>query len=402
MKVVNTENKPIKMWLDDIEDGALEQAKNVANLPFAFRHVAIMPDSHQGYGMPIGCVLAAENVVIPNAVGVDVGCGMQACRTSLMEIDSEIIKKILGGSKENKGGIRSCIPLGGNHHSKKQHEEYMPDIFSISPDVFEAKYGEPSISYGLYESARKQIGTLGGGNHFLEIQKGSDGFIWIMIHSGSRNLGYQVANYYNKLATELNEKWFSSVPKSHQLAFFSIDTKEGQMYIEEMIYCKEFAKKNRDLMMKRIQYWFSEFTDAEFSLGIDASHNYARMENHFGKNVMVHRKGATSAREGELGIIPGSQGSKSYIVKGKGNKESFMSCSHGAGRKMSRTRAQNELSIEDQKKILDDIGVIHGIRNAKDLDEAPGAYKDISEVMKNQKDLVKIEVELTPLAVIKG
>lgn len=222
-----------------------------------------------------------------------------------------------------------------------------------------------------------------------------------MIHSGSRNLGYKVANYYNNLAIELNKKYFSCVPKEKQLAFLPIDSKEGRMYIDEMQICVDFAKANRSLMMNNIKKSFLEI-DVDFEQVIDISHNYARMEHHFNENVMVHRKGATSARKGELGLIPGNQGTKSYVISGKGNQESFMSCSHGAGRKMSRTKAQKELDFEEQKKILDDQGVIHGMRSEKDLDEAPGSYKDISEVMRNQSDLVEILVELTPLAVIKG
>ena len=255
-----------------------------------------------------------------------------------------------------------------------------------------------------YESALKQIGTLGGGNHFIEIQKGNDGFIWIMIHSGSRNIGYKVAYHYNKKAQEFNDRWHSSVPKNHGLAFFPIEDYTARIYIEEMNYCIEFALANRKLMMNRVINIFKEMIspDIKFDKMINIAHNYARIENHFGKNVWVHRKGATSAKKGEIGIIPGSQGTKSYIVKGLGNLDSFMSCSHGAGRTMSRTKARNELNLEKEIKNLDKQGIVHSIRHKKDLDEAPSAYKDINLVMENQKDLVEILVELTPLAVIKG
>lgn len=391
-QVISTEKKPIKLWLNDIEDGALDQAKNLANLPFVFRHIAIMPDSHFGYGMPIGGVMATHDVIIPNAVGVDIGCGMCAVKTSLRDLDRDTIKKIFGGSKEFKGGIRSKVPVGFSHHPKKQDEEWMPPPLE----------GFTFLD-GLYEKARKQVGTLGGGNHFIEIQKGSDGFIWLMIHSGSRNVGYQVANHYNKIAIELNEKWFSQVPKKWELAFLPLDSKEGQAYKAEMQYCVDFALANRALMMKNAKDSVLEICpDTEFDEMINIAHNYAAMEHHFGKNVMVHRKGATKAYKDQLGIIPGSQGTSSYIVKGLGNQESFMSCSHGAGRKMGRKQAQRELDLETEKKMLDDLGIIHAIRNKKDLDEASGAYKDISVVMENQKDLVDIVVELKPLAVIKG
>lgn len=390
-KVIATEKIPIKLWLDDIEEGAIQQAKNLANLPFAFKHIAIMPDAHQGYGMPIGGVMATKGVVVPNAVGVDIGCGMCAVRTSLTEIDTETIKKIFGGSKDYHGGIRSCIPVGFNHHSKKQDVNLMP-LDMIANSIVEEEY----------DSALKQIGTLGGGNHFIEIQKGSDGHIWIMIHSGSRNLGYKVARHYNEVANKLNEKWHSSVPKEWGLAFLPLDSEEGNLYLMEMQYCVDFALANRKLMMDRIKEIFEKETNCECVEPINIAHNYAVMENHFKQNVMIHRKGATLAREGTVGIIPGSQGTKSYIVKGLGNPMSFNSCSHGAGRRIGRKEAQRSLDLQEEIKKLTSQGIIHSIRTEKDLDEASGAYKDIDVVMENQKDLVEITVELQPLAVIKG
>jgi tRNA-splicing ligase RtcB len=396
--IITTEKIPIKIWTDEIENGALEQTKNLANLPFAFKYIAIMPDTHQGFGMPIGGVLATKDVIIPNAVGVDIGCGMCAVKTSLTEIDKEILKRIMGK-------IRKVIPVGFNKHEEMQNELLMP----IDVNEFFGE-GKLPICYQEFENARKSLGTLGGGNHFIEIQKGSDGYIWIMIHSGSRNLGLKVAEYYNKKAIELNKKWFSDTQK--ELNFLPVDSEEGQSYIREMEYCIEFALSNRKLMMERIQQIFidsgiglsnnrrADFLSFEPMINI--AHNYAQLENHFGENVWVHRKGATLATKDTIGIIPGSQGTKSYIVKGKGNLESFMSCSHGAGRKMGRNEAIKNLNLEEEIKRLDDMGVIHAIRGQKDLDEAPGSYKDIDMVMENQKDLVEVLVELTPLAVIKG
>lgn len=402
MKEITTEKLPIKLWLNDIEDGAMAQVKNLANLPFAFQHIAIMPDSHQGYGMPIGGVLATKGVIIPNAVGVDIGCGMCAVKTSLTEIDTENLKKIMGE-------IRKAVPVGFNHHDKKQDENLMPLFQSSLVPSLEYKIEDYPIIDRQYESALKQIGTLGGGNHFIEIQKGSDGHIWIMIHSGSRNFGLKIAEYYNELAIDLNEKWHSEVPKKWELAFLPIDSKEGQDYIREMNYAVEFALANRKLMMNNIQKCFYDViygkdnsVDPIFEPMINIAHNYAQMENHFGRNVMIHRKGATLADENTVGIIPGSQGTSSYIVKGKGNIHSFKSCSHGAGRKMGRNQACKNLNLEEEIKKLNDQGIIHGIRSVKDLDEASGAYKDIDVVMKNQEDLVDILVELKPLAVIKG
>lgn len=386
-KVDTTQKLPIKLWLDDIEDGALEQAKNLANLPFAYHHIAIMPDSHQGYGMPIGGVMATQDVVVPNAVGVDIGCGMCAVKTSLTEIDTETLKKIMGE-------IKKVIPLGFDHQKEAQDKKLMPGSETTE------------IIFNEYENALTQLGTLGGGNHFIEIQKGSDGYVWIMIHSGSRNLGFKVAHYYNKLAQELNLKWFSNIPPfkgEDGLAFLPVDTIEGQNYIKEMSYCVEFALANRKLMMNRIMAIFEILNKTvDFEPMINIAHNYASLEHHFGKDVWVHRKGATLARKDTIGIIPGSQGTKSYIVKGKGNPESFESCSHGSGRMMGRKQAQRTLNLNEEIKKLEDQGIVHSIRGVKDLDEASGAYKPIDKVMANQTDLVDILVELTPLAVIKG
>jgi tRNA-splicing ligase RtcB len=406
-KVISTEKIPIKLWLDDIEEGALEQAKHLANLPFAIKHIAIMPDSHQGYGMPIGGVMATKGVIVPNAVGKDIGCGMCAVRTSLTEIDLETLKKIMGE-------IRKQIPVGFGHHKESQDPLLMPD-HSTQVKGYE---GRPIVARE-WNNALTQIGTLGGGNHFIEIQKVSDGHIWIMIHSGSRNFGLKIADYYNKLAKQLNEKWHSGIDPKWDLAFLPIDSDEGQAYIREMNYAVDFALASRQLMMRRILCIFEDVVYDKIDLEttstrssvydishyepiINIAHNYAKMENHFGENVMVHRKGATLATTDTIGIIPGSQGSKSYIVKGKGNPESFNSCSHGAGRKMGRKEAERSLNLADEIKKLNDQGIIHGIRGIHDLDEAAGAYKEISEVMKNQEDLVEILVELSPLAVIKG
>ena len=383
MKVISTERLPIKMWIESIEDGAVAQLKNIANLPFAFKHISVMPDCHQGYGMPIGGVLATEAVVIPNAVGVDIGCGMLAMRTNLKVISLDELKLVMGK-------IRTQIPVGFNHR-KESSEAKMP-----------VRESELKIVDEQFSSACKQLGTLGGGNHFIEVQKGSDGFIWVMIHSGSRNIGLKVCNYYNEIAERMNEKWFSSVDVKQELAFLPMETPESKQYFSEMNYCLDFAKANRELMMSDIQEIFYKELNATPEEIINIHHNYAAWENHFGKNVIIHRKGATSAKLGQYGIIPGSQGTKSYIVKGKGNPDSFQSCSHGAGRRMGRKQAERELNLEEEIKKLDDQGILHAIRGKGDLDEAAGAYKDISEVMKQQEDLVDIVVELTPMGVIKG
>jgi tRNA-splicing ligase RtcB len=254
------------------------------------------------------------------------------------------------------------------------------------------------------DKARTQVGTLGGGNHFIELQAGSDGSAYVMIHSGSRNVGFRVADHYNKLAKGLNDRWRVSVPAEWDLAFLPLDTDEGAAYVSEMTACVEFARLNRSAMMDAVLRAVSEAWDVEVvdTERLDIAHNYAALEHHSGKNVMVHRKGATRAREGELGIIPGSQGTRSYIVRGKGNPLSYMSCSHGAGRAMGRKDAERRLDLADEQRKLDEAGVLHAVRGKGDLDEAPGAYKDISVVMAAQTDLVDVVTELRPLAVVKG
>ena len=372
----------IKSWCNNIEVGALQQAKNLAKLSFAFKHICLMPDVHQGYGMPIGGVMATIDMIVPNAVGVDIGCGMCALKTSFTSISIENLKKILSE-------IRINIPVGFSKHSKRQ-ELFMPILKDELPVVKEH-----------YDNAQKSLGTLGGGNHFIEIQKGSDGYIWVMIHSGSRNLGKQVADFYNKKAKEYcidNEEVIKN-----ELAYLPIDSEFGSSYLKEMSFCVDFALSNRRHMMEVIKNIIS-FNAGSFNIlqEINIPHNYASLENHYGVYVYVHRKGATSAWNEELGIIPGSQGTSSYIVSGKGNPESFSSCSHGAGRKMGRKQAERTLNFDEEKNKLDALGILHSIRGIKDLDEAPGAYKDIDMVMLEQTDLINIEVELKPLAVIKG
>ncbi|MDT7829864.1 RtcB family protein [Pricia sp. S334] len=383
--IIETEKLPIKLWLkeEEMEEGALEQARNLANLPFAYKHIAIMPDTHQGYGMPIGAILATKRAIVPNAVGVDIGCGMCSLRTDLKHLETPKLKKIMSA-------IRKTVPVGFRHHENPQDETWMPALEGNLPVVKQQ-----------YESALNQVGTLGGGNHFIEIQKGSDGYIWIMVHSGSRNIGFTVANHYNRIAKEKNKTMDSPVPQD--LAFIPDDSDDFELYWNEMNYCIDFALANRKLMMERAKSAFTEIIpEVAFYDFINKPHNFASREDHFGESVLVHRKGATRARKGEWGMIPGSQGTRSYLVKGKGNAKSFESCSHGAGRVMSRTKARKTLDLKAESKALSDKGILHAIRHRNDLDEAPSSYKDIDEVMANQTSLVDVQIELQPLAVIKG
>lgn len=370
------------------EAGAIEQAKNLANLPFAFKHIALMPDTHQGFGMPIGGVLATKGIVICNAVGVDIGCGMCAVESNITDWNKDLLTEVV---KE----IRYNVPVGFGKHIHPKAQEKLP-----------AANRKNAYYENFFEASLYQIGTLGGGNHFIELQKNTDGKLCLMIHSGSRNIGKQVADHFNKMAIALNEKWHSKVTTDLDLAFLPLDSEEGQAYMEEMQYCVEFALANRMEMMQQCQQAiykvFKPLQQVTFQNFINIPHNYARLENHFGENVVVHRKGATSARSAEIGLIPGSQGTKSYIVQGKGNRESFESCSHGAGRTMGRKQAQRTLNLEAEKAALDAKGIIHAVRSVDDLDEAPSSYKNIDVVMEEQKDLVNIVMELTPLAVVKG
>lgn len=384
IKEITTEQIPIKLWLNDLEEGALQQAKDLANLSIARHHIAIMPDSHLGYGMPIGGVLATNNAVVPNAVGVDIGCGMCSLRTSITDITQKDLKKVMSE-------IRSLVPVGFKHNKNKQDDKWMPELNDDLPIVIQE-----------FESATYQVGTLGGGNHFIEIQRGSDGYIWIMIHSGSRNIGYTVAAHYHKLAIEeTHSRGIKDVPRD--LSYFLNDSRNFDLYVKEMDYCMAFALNSRKLMMERVKESFTNvIPNIEFSNFINKPHNFAAYETHFGEQMMVHRKGATRAEKGEWGMIPGSQGSKSYLVIGKGNPDSFNSCSHGAGRVMSRAKARKTLDLKAEMSRLQQMGVIHAVRNRSDLDESPSSYKDIKQVMANQQDLVEIKVELTPLAVIKG
>lgn len=385
-KVVQGTKVPAKLWLNEVEDSCMEQIISLASLPYAFKHVAVMPDAHTGKGMPIGGVLATKGVVIPNAVGVDIGCGMCAIKTNIHadELSSDRLTKVMANIRQN-------IPLGFDRRKEPLEESLLPTLpLEHLPYLKDKK-----------EALLTQIGTLGGGNHFIEIQKDTaTDEVWIMIHSGSRNIGYKVAEHYNQIAQFWCEKWYADTLPN--LAFLPIETQQGKDYMAEMEYCKEFAYANRRTMMHIVMNCLEDiYPDIDFDPLINIAHNYAAWETHFGEQVIVHRKGATRAYAGEVGIIPGSMGTHSYIVEGLGNPESFMSCSHGAGRRLSRTAALRELSLEEEQSAMDQLGIIHGLRK-KGLDEAPGAYKDIEEVMALQSDLVKPLVQLQPLAVIKG
>ena len=389
---------PIKSWCTEIEEGAMMQAVDLARHPAVFSHVSLMPDCHQGYGMPIGGVIALKDAVIPNAVGVDIGCGMGAVQTSLL-VERLQPRRL----REMVDQVKALIPCGeGRAHKKKQSwQGFEEDLADYA--------GRGWFSKHVYDLANRNLGTLGGGNHFIEIQAGDDGYVWLMIHSGSRHLGNVIARYYNQLALQLTREWQTTIP-NNDLAFLPTESEEGKKYIQDMNLALRYARENRHRIMDRFQEAFSSvYTNADFGATVNIHHNYAALEHHFGEKVWVHRKGATSAKKKEVGIIPGSMGTSSYIVEGLGNIDSFTSCSHGAGRVMGRRQASRSLTTEKCNQAM--AGIVYDrwnkIKRGKekgmhDLGEAPQAYKDIDKVIASELDLITPLVKLRPLAVVKG
>ncbi|MDR2903210.1 MAG: RtcB family protein [Clostridiales bacterium] len=408
--VIANENTsvPIKIWLPDeksIEESCLEQAYHLAQLPFLHKWVALMPDTHTGMGMPIGGVIATSGVIIPNAVGVDIGCGMAFAGTN---IPVAALKGIETGSgsliQTMIGDILRNIPVGFNHHKKKQDCDTLDKAFAEF-DKYEANADlVEQLEAGYY-----QVGTLGGGNHFIELQEDDEGYLGIMIHSGSRNFGLQICNAFHNAARVLNQKWYSAVPDEYRLAFLPVDSPEGKQYINWMNLALDFAAENRCRMMIAtkviVEKWITKYRDLhiEDTFDINCHHNYAAIEHHYGKNVWVHRKGATRTRAGELAVIPGAMGSYSYVVEGFGNEMSFHSSSHGAGRRYSRKGAMAAFSTEQVMVDLKEQGVVLGKYNKNDVaEESRFAYKDIDDVMANQADLVKPVLRLKTIGVVKG
>lgn len=399
---------PIKIWLEkeqDLEESCLEQALHLAQLPFLHKWVCLMPDTHTGMGMPIGGVIAAKGVVIPNAVGVDIGCGMAYVKTS---IPVKALKETMTGSgnlvQGIVGDILRNIPVGFAHH-KTPMPCYTLDLAMEELSLYEVD----SELLGQLEAGYFQVGTLGGGNHFIELQEDEEGFLSVMLHSGSRHFGKSVCDYFHQKAREQNCRWYSQVPDEYRLAFLPVDTPEGRQYLNWMNLSMDFARENREKLMLAVkavlEKWIGRYTDLElkYEEEINCHHNYAALENHFGENVWVHRKGAVRARKGELTVIPGAMGSYSYVVRGLGNPESFCTSSHGAGRAYSRRGAMEAFSCEEVMVDLKNQGVILGKKNKKDVaEESRFAYKDIDRVMENQKDLVEPVRRLRTIGVVKG
>jgi tRNA-splicing ligase RtcB len=385
--IIEKNGKPIKIWTDvtGIEPEAMEQLSRISRMPFIYNHVAVMPDVHLGKGATVGSVIATKGAIIPAAVGVDIGCGMLAAKTNLKaENLPENLLKL-------RNDIEAIVPVGFNYHEDEKLSEGMDfKKLTVYNDI---------DSKGI-ERAARQVGTLGGGNHFIEICLDQDNNVWIMLHSGSRGIGKLTAELHIKIAKGEMKKFFLNL-EDPDLAYLSEQTPEFENYVHDLFWCQEYAYKNRQAMFDNIVKAIKKSLPQTQIVGEITSchHNYVSIENHFGEDVLVTRKGAIRARAGELGIIPGSMGTKSYIVRGKGNDDSFHSCSHGAGRRMSRTKAKKAFTIEDLKKQTE------GVECRKDpgvLDEIPGAYKDIDQVMDNQKELVEVEAVLKQILCIKG
>lgn len=388
--VISDTKAPVKIWTDQIEEAALKQLRNTANLPFIFKHVAAMPDVHFGMGATVGSVVATKGAVCPAAVGVDIGCGMMAVKTQL---DHRVVQDKI---QHIRHSIERSIPVGFNQNKQ----------ISNSVAEWSGWSGLDKLSYAdahIIQKSELQLGTLGGGNHFIEVCLDTENNVWVMLHSGSRNIGKVLAERHIAGAKDILKKMFIELPDP-DLAYFAEKSPEFNAYVADVEWCQQYAMENRREMMRRVlkdlsHALFSEDGKVERLMEVNCHHNYISREHHFGENVLVTRKGAVRAREGELGIIPGSMGAKSFIVRGKGNPDSFCSCSHGAGRKMSRNQAKKEFTIDDL------INQTQGVECRKDdgvLDEIPGAYKDIENVMNNQSDLVEIVAQLKQVMCVKG
>lgn len=383
------------VWTDEFEASARRQLVNLASLPFIHHHVAAMPDVHTGIGATIGSVIATHKAIIPAAVGVDIGCGMAAVRTSLTanDIDERGLKKVFEQ-------ISRDVPVGRAQHKDDRALTDAALPFDAPLAAMTRKHPQLLKAFGKFSNWINQMGTLGGGNHFIEVCLDEAGGVWVMLHSGSRGIGNAIGHYFIELARRDMERHFINLP-DRDLAYFSEGTTHFDDYVEAVSWAQNYARCNRDQMMGLVLSALARHLPA-FEVTtevVNCHHNYVDRERHYNANVWVTRKGAIRAREGDLGIIPGSMGAKSYIVRGRGNKESFCSCAHGAGRRMSRTQAEKSFSQADLARQTE--GVI--CRKDKGvLDEIPGAYKDIDTVMENQSDLVEVVHTLKQVVCVKG
>jgi len=382
----------IKCWASQIEDEAVRQAANLASLPFAISHIALMPDAHPGYGMPIGGVLFADKAIVPYAVGVDIGCGVSLIDTGLnaYDIDPDSLQLVLDR-------IARLVPVGNGPGAQFREAKNTFDWIGMSVDI---RWALSQVLLNAVDEGAVQLGTLGGGNHFIEVQKDPDGGVYVMLHSGSRSVGKKVCDHWHKVALGLNDRWHSDLP-DRELAYLPWESDEARTYFEDMRTAMRWAEQNRAAMREAVKTAVAEYLpDAVFRDIVDVHHNYAAWESHRGRNGIVHRKGAVRARAGEVVLIPGSMGTASYIGEGLGSPDSFESCQHGAGRARSRA-ATLRLETEDQF-VASMTGVMLGGHAAGARDESPFAYKDVDQVMADSSDLVRSVVRLVPMGVVKG
>jgi len=408
LEITLTNGKPVFSWCPDIDDGAIDQIREIAKLPFV-EHLAAMPDTHKGMSAPIGSVVACNSVIVPSFIGLDIGCGMGAFRTNLTVAD------ITGKEEIIHQAVTRSIPMGFSHNQdkrRKEMEQKYSDKIDYAINKFLVKDDSKIVSVDAFFD---QMGTLGGGNHFIEVQHDEQGNIWVMVHSGSRNIGKKVCDRFNDVASKLNTEWYSN----SVIPFLPVTSEEGKAYLGWMNMALLFAFYNRKAMLDDVQrnllHYFPNMVLTTTNIAgcddfINIHHNYASLENHFGKNVWVHRKGATLASEKTTGIIPGSMGTASYIVKGRGEKQSLSSCSHGAGRRMGRMEFNRQFNTADKLAEIETSmkGVCHTkfgratSRKGKDtgmldVSEAPQAYKDIEDVISNEMDLICPLFKLLPV-----
>jgi tRNA-splicing ligase RtcB len=393
---------PVKMWTKGVpvEVDAREQLSNTAKMPFIYKHIAVMPDVHLGKGSTIGSVIPTLGAVIPAAVGVDIGCGMMAAKTTLNARDLP----------DNLGPLRSAIEKAIPHGLTPKFRGRDRGSWENPPAAVDAAWAQLKHEFdAICEKTPKlertnnyrHLGTLGSGNHFVEVCLDEQDAVWFMLHSGSRGVGNAIGSHFIELAQQDMRHHIANLPDK-DLAYLEEGTEHYDDYVEAVGWAQKFARMNREVMMQNLIAAVRTVISKPFETHVEAvncHHNYVQKERHFGKDVLVTRKGAVSAREGELGIIPGSMGAKSYIVRGKGNPESFHSCSHGAGRTMSRNEAKRRYSLEDQ------VRATAGVECRKDagvIDEIPMAYKDIDAVMKAQEDLVEVVHTLKQVVCVKG
>jgi tRNA-splicing ligase RtcB (3'-phosphate/5'-hydroxy nucleic acid ligase) len=383
-------SKLVLSWANhQLDSREMNMAQNVASLPFVFKHVALMPDVHLGKGALVGSVIATKDAVIPAAVGVDIGCGMAAVKLPFTG------DRLQGKLKKIRREIERAIPVGrwGNKNIEKSVTNWQgwQDFKELHPGVQD-----------LDNKALKQMGSLGGGNHFIELCLDTDNYVWLMLHSGSRNIGNQLAQCHISTGKKLAQLADLKLPDP-DLAYFVAGTSEFAAYWRDLQWAQDYARFNRDVMMARFKHIVEEYVtggkETKPLLSVNCHHNYAEKEVHFGEDVYVTRKGAVRARQEDYGIIPGSMGAKSYIVKGKGNHDSYCSCSHGAGRLMSRTKAKQQFTVED---VIEQTQGVECRKDSKIIDEIPGAYKPIEEVMAQQADLVEVVATIKQVVCVKG